>query len=88
MGQTISGEKMTHNEWITRNYKADRLSSRGKEYEKTLRESRAADLEKDGFDCISHFDSNSGELMIYGSRPEWYHGDNLTPFEVRRLNGA
>jgi len=59
------GTMADHAEWLTRNYKHDRLSGRGAEYAAAVRRSGARDLQLRGYDVISHHDCNTGETIYF-----------------------
>jgi hypothetical protein len=60
----------THDEWITRMYKPERLAGRGAAYEQAVRKSHKDDLDKFGYDFISRHDSITGYMEYY---PETCH---------------
>lgn len=52
-------------DFLTRYYKPERYTGRGKEYAAILLASHKQCLEKDGIDIISHFDSVTGNVVAY-----------------------
>jgi hypothetical protein len=55
----------TVEEFLARYYKRDRYTGRGNEYAAILLESHTRDFETNGFDIISHHDSNTGEVVSF-----------------------
>jgi hypothetical protein len=60
----------THDEWMTRIYKPERLAGRGAAYEQAVRKSHKDDLVKFGYDLISRHESVTGHVEYY---PETCH---------------
>lgn len=55
-------------DFLDRYYKPERFRGRGKEYATCLIESHQGDLDKHGYDIISHHDSITGKVVCY--RPQ------------------
>jgi hypothetical protein len=52
-------------QFLDRFYKPDRYTGRGPDYAATLLASHEDDFIKDGYDLISHFDSMTGETVVF-----------------------
>lgn len=52
-------------EFLARYYKRDRYTGRGDEYAAILLASHQRDFDAEGWDMISHHDSNTGEVVSF-----------------------
>lgn len=68
------GEVETVKDFLDRYYKRDRYTGRGEDYAAVLVKSHGDDLQKNGYDLISHHDSKIGEMVyLIGDRfPSWW----------------
>jgi exopolyphosphatase/pppGpp-phosphohydrolase len=60
-------------EFMEKYYKHERYRGAGAEYAEILLQSHQKDFEKDGYDLISHYDSVTGEMVLFGNPPFWWN---------------